>query len=164
MKKYVVALFIVALCSVASVYAIDVLKVTIPFGFVVGDRTLPAGDYVIQPMSLPGAMLIMEVDGNGAAAVLAIPAHRSQIPEVITQWTPGPAAGAVNNPVGNPTQKTATGENCAVFNKYGDKYFISKIWSGLEGREFPVSRAERQLKTVSTSIEREIVVLDAALR
>jgi hypothetical protein len=164
MKKYLVALFLVALCSIASVYAIDNLTVTIPFGFVVGNRTLPAGDYVIQPLSLPGVMVIRELDANGAAATLAIPAHRRQIPEVITQWTPGPATGGVNNPMGNAPRKTATGEDCVVFNKYGDKYFISKIWAGLEGREFPVSRAERQLKTASTSIEREIVVLDAALR
>ncbi len=161
MKKWV-ALIIVALCSVASVYAIDALKVTVPFGFVVGDLTLPAGDYVIRSTVWQNAIVFQELGGLATAVTLATTAQRSQIPEVITQWTPGSTSGTITNPA--PNKPIKSGENCVIFSKYGDQYFVSKIWVGLEGREFPVSRSESQLKTASIFIERGIVVLDAAVR
>jgi hypothetical protein len=33
-----------------------------------------------------------------------------------------------------------------VFHRYGNQYFLSQIWTTSESRDFPMSRAERELK------------------
>ncbi len=161
MKKYLAALFIIALCSVASVYAMDTSRATVPFDFIVGGKTLPPGDYVFQ--ATDAGVVIREFNGTQAVFTIARPAQRTEIPEVIAVWQPGPIAGTVNNPALNKPSAMATGENCVVFNKYGNQFFISKIWVGLGGREFPITPAENRLKTASMPIDRGIVMLDAAI-
>ena len=47
----------------------------------------------------------------------------------------------------NPVSKSTL-----VFHRYGDEYFLSEVWpaGAATGREFPKSRAERELVTEST--------------
>jgi hypothetical protein len=161
MKKYLAALIVVALSGAASLYGIDAITATVPFDFTVGGKVLHAGDYLILPGTTEGTMLIRSLEGYGGALTLAIKSQRRQIPEVFTRWTPGPAA-TLNQPVPGSVPRAASGEFCVIFNKYGNEYFISKIWVGLEGREFPVSPTERRLKTAS--IGQQVVVLEAVLR
>jgi hypothetical protein len=49
----------------------EVLEVKIPFPFVVGDQTLPAGEYRIQRDDYaPGALMIRSEHGSAASAIL----------------------------------------------------------------------------------------------
>lgn len=43
-------------------------------------------------------------------------------------------------------------ESKLVFHRYGEKYFLSQIWTGggTDGRELPTSRTERQWMKAST--------------
>ncbi len=94
------------------------LKADIPFDFVVGDKQLPSGEYHVKsPQS--GVMLIQSKDAHSSAIVL----------------TTGMQAGKISD-VGK-----------LVFNRYGDQYFLSKIWapSSDTGRELPKSRLEREV-------------------
>ena len=47
----------------------------------------------------------------------------------------------------NAVEKTSKrGKPMLVFHRYGDKYFLAEIWTGLStGRELPMSANERQI-------------------
>jgi hypothetical protein len=94
------------------------LSVDIPFEFVVGQETMPAGKYKVVQMA-PSVMLLRSVDTGSASMFLTIGAKGRGLP----------AVGKL------------------VFNRYGDVYFLSRIWSpGSDiGRELPRSRYEREL-------------------
>jgi hypothetical protein len=127
MKKQVIStmaamVFFSALAAVTSVHAqvSGNMSATIPFDFVVSARTLPAGKYYLRT---DGATLVTQIRGkdNNQSAYL---------------------------PVSHSVQELAVQEPKLVFNKYGDKYFLSQIWfwrSGI-GREIKIGARERQLQ------------------
>ena len=93
------------------------LKANIPFDFVVGDKQLPSGEYHVK--SLNQVTQIQSKDAHSTAIVL----------------TTGMQAAKISD----------TGK--LVFNRYGDQYFLSKIWvpSTDTGRQLPKSRFEREV-------------------
>ena len=94
------------------------LKADIPFDFVVGDKRLPSGEYLVKSLHQK-ATQIQSTDARSSAIVL----------------TTGMQAAKISN----------TGK--LVFNRYGDQYFLSKIWvpSSDMGRQLPKSRFEREV-------------------
>ena len=94
------------------------LKADIPFDFVVGDKQLHSGEYNVK-QTHPGVVLIQSKDTSSSAMVLTTAAQAGKISDV----------------------------NKLVFNRYGDQYFLSKIWaaSSDSGRELPKSRLEREV-------------------
>jgi hypothetical protein len=102
-------------------------KITnIPFDFVVGGQTLPAGEYTVEPNRKDSlnVWLIQSRDGH-VQALFATNSVRSSETQEQTKF---------------------------VFNKYGDQYFLSQIWTigGNNGRELPKPRLERALAKNST--------------
>src|SRR6201984_3915347 len=53
------------------------VKVTIPFDFLLGNKQLKAGDYVVQSWGTPGdgALLFRSEDGSARHIVFAVPAE-----------------------------------------------------------------------------------------
>lgn len=94
------------------------LKADIPFDFVVGDKQLHSGEYHVK-QTLPGVTLIQGKVKGSSAMVLTTATHARQISD----------AGKL------------------VFNRYGDQYFLSKIWapSSDTGCELRKSRLEREV-------------------
>ncbi|HYM10377.1 MAG TPA: hypothetical protein VEU62_06580, partial [Bryobacterales bacterium] len=94
------------------------LRASVPFEFVVGKTTLPAGQYVVKEIQ-PRALLIQSLDGRGRAIVL----------------TDAAQAG-----------KTQQQQSKLIFNHYGSEYFLWQIWTtGADiGRELPPTRGERE--------------------
>ena len=92
----------------------------IPFDFIVGDKTLPSGKYMVSPATSDGQGLkIINSTGKGAAFRLA-------------------------NSV---THKNDNRGARMVFHRYGDQYFLAQVWSGDEyGRELLPSKRERNLR------------------
>ena len=130
----VLGLLLVAAC--ANAQSVNV-KADVPFDFMVGKSTLPAGEYSIQSIS------------TGASSVLAIRGGK----------TNQMLASANNAETLNPSANSRL-----VFHKYGDQYFLSQIWLQVEraGREFKITRREAEMaKSVPTS---EDVIVLAALR
>ena len=93
------------------------LKADIPFDFVVGEKRLPSGEYHVK--SLNQVTQIQSKDAHSTAIVL----------------TTGMQAGKIAD------------AGKLVFNRYGDQYFLSKIWapSSDMGRELSKSRLEREV-------------------
>jgi hypothetical protein len=108
------------------------LKCDVPFDFTVGKVTLPAGAYTIKSMNSPAELLIKSADGRAAAWVFTIPIQAAAIQE----------------------------QSQLVFNRYGDRYFLAKVWKTGEmvGDELIKSRAERQLADSGSKMETAIVV------
>jgi len=98
----------------------DVMKITVPFAFSVGNTTLEAGTYrVLRPFGTPGTYQLRNVDSGDTAAVTS--------PATIQDETPGRAK--------------------LVFHVYGGEYFLSQIWmpASSAGTELAASRQERRL-------------------
>jgi hypothetical protein len=96
----------------------DMLVANIPFDFHVGKASLPSGEYTVKPLN-PETLLIQSKDGSSSAVSITIGATSSKIQD--------------------------TGK--LVFNRYGDQYFLSKVWRpGVStGRELPKSRSEVEM-------------------
>ena len=92
------------------------IKVTVPFSFVAGAKTLPAGQYEVKTLQA-SVVTIRGTDSEPAMMLLAHSAEAQQMDGVAE----------------------------LKFNRYGDRYFLSQIWTGnIRGRELPKSQAERE--------------------
>jgi hypothetical protein len=105
----------------------------IPFNFIVGGKTLPAGEYTVEPnrRDYDKVWLVQSRDGRTSALFTTMPVRASETQE-----------------------KTKF-----VFHKYDDQYFLSQIWTpgGNSGRELLVPRLERELAK-NTAARRTVVV------
>ena len=118
-NQVLTALTLVAWLMVPATQAQSImLKADIPFDFVVGEKRLPSGEYHVKSL-YQGATEIRSNDARSTAIIL----------------TTGIQAGKISD-VGK-----------LVFNRYGDNYFLSRIWepSSITGRQLPKSRLEREV-------------------
>ena len=129
MKKQVITMialtmFLVTL-SVTSVRAQNAgtMSVNIPFDFAVANKTLPAGEYYVR-RSIEGARVVLHIRRSDSSQSIYLPVH------------------AVN-------ETGIQAESKLVFNKYGDQYFLSRLWiSGRSsGEELARTSRERRLQS-----------------
>lgn len=119
---------LIAMFSVAPTQAQTnrLIAASVPFNFIIGDRTLPAGEYIFALVRTGGAdtVKIQSADGH------------------ITAFVPARAARA----------KVSQAEPKLVFDRYADQYFLSQV-CGLEElttQQLVKPRAEDRLaKTVA---------------
>jgi hypothetical protein len=123
MKKQGVAVLAAAAVIVALTVPMfaqhaELMKIDVPFNFIVENQRMPEGSYTIQP-NQNGTLLIRSVDGKFTSTVLSLPA---------------------------PLATTAT-ESQVVFYRYGDHYFLAQLWMQGQntGREVLKGRAESEL-------------------
>ena len=95
------------------------VKARVPFDFAVAGTQLPAGVYTIERQGTPGMLMLRDAAGHV---------------KTIFQTMPVYVNGTAHSPM-------------LVFNKYGDSYFLAKVW--------PASSIGAQLNR--TKIERELV-------
>ena len=117
--EVLIALTLLTMLMVPATQAQSImLAADIPFDFVVGDKQLHSGEYHVKQMH-PGVTLIQSKDARSSAIVFTTTKQAGKISEVGT----------------------------LVFNRYGDQYFLSKIWAASSdtGREVPKSRLEREV-------------------
>jgi len=98
----------------------------IPFEFVVGDQTLPAGAYSVRPANAQAnALMIQSKDGKNAAVRLS-----------------------------NPTEQRNNKRYARlIFHRYGQNYFLAEVWNGEStGRQLLKSKHERAIERELASI------------
>ena len=159
MKKQILLLVLLTLVSAVPAFAANILKVYIPFEFVVADKTLPAGEYYLIGLGSNSIVRVRDFDRHISVYTLSDYTQRMTIPEVTTQWVPGElleTPGLANTPE---PMVTESAYDSAVFHKYGEKYFLSTMWLGFIGRTIPESKTERQLRTAGIFTPAETVVL-----
>src|SRR5262245_13654642 len=104
MKRHALATMLSLLLTPALVplYA-QSLKFVVPFDFAAAQATLPAGEYHVSS-NVPAQGMIRLSGANGSSNAICF------------------ASGIES---GSPSDKAKL-----VFNRYGDRYFLSQVWSG----------------------------------
>jgi hypothetical protein len=93
------------------------MTVNVPFNFVAGAKTLPAGEYQVQTDGLQQLVWIRSADLKTTLNLIPNSVEDAQM----------------------------NGVAALKFNRYGDRYFLSQIWTGSNlGKELPRTRAERE--------------------
>jgi hypothetical protein len=77
------------------------MKVNVPFGFGVEDRSLPAGEYSIFTVTPERSIRIVSADGKHSVVINTLPNYANA-----------------------PSTKSSL-----VFHKYGDEYFLTQVWT-----------------------------------
>ena|ERR1700693_4846517 len=119
MKTYLLRTSLIAVVAAVAVHAQSSnFRVNIPFDFIVGSQTLPAGQYSVDQQSFTGAVILKCLDHKGAASAIGLPL---------------PAGGAQN-------------EKKLVFHRYNNTYFLAQVWrAGAYGRKLPTTNQEHEL-------------------
>jgi len=118
--RIIVTLSFLVLLAGVAVYpqSSGIMIANIPFNFFAGKTALPSGEYVVKPIS-PVALLVQSENGSGRVIVMTMPVQA----------------------------KKSSDKGNLVFNRYGEQYFLSKVWhpDNRTGRELFKSRLEREL-------------------
>jgi hypothetical protein len=107
------------------------VRATIPFDFNVGGKQLKAGKYVINQSSITMGTLIRNLDDNDVANFNSITI----------------------------TDRAQQAEARLVFRRYGNQYFLGKIYDGTSGQgiELPRSKAEREASKKRDTITQNLI-------
>src|SRR5215216_2217283 len=101
------ALCLGAVLSPVSLMAQDSIQFKVPFDFTVGSKSFSAGTYTVRPDPARPVLAIRSGDGRSGMFVLTTGLH---------------------------TNKTLP--KCKlIFNRYGDSYFLSEVWTLHSGRQ-----------------------------
>ncbi len=127
MKKQALTVLAMAslfvLLAVGSAYADpgSEVRADVPFDFIVGNKTHPAGSYAVEYTQPQGVFLIHIGEDESRHIVL---------------WS---------NTV--PAQSIEENSPKLLFNRYGDQYFLTQVWGGgdIDGRELRKFATEREL-------------------
>jgi hypothetical protein len=126
LSRWAVAVGVLFTTMVAGQCRAQSLRVNIPFDFVVGNTTLPAGEYALRPLSPVGSIVgIKQVDGSAAMIVVTRPAD----------------------------QTGQTTEARLIFHRYGNECFLSQIWTGVNGLQLNKSKREQEMAVVGRPAE-----------
>ena len=119
MKKLLFALATIGIFAAAAVAAPSfTLKARVPFDFAIGGNNLAAGVYTIEPQSNPDIYMIRDAAGHVKGLFTA-----NRVYTVNGDQSP-----------------------MLVFNKYGDRYFLSRVWPAIgTGAQLNKTKIEREL-------------------
>jgi len=133
--KWLVVVTLVVLSGMAAAQLIGSSKIVaqVPFEFMVANKTVPAGEYVVQAFTMDGNTLVI----RNAEAKVGLVSTSSQ--------TEG---------------KQDASHYALVFKHYGDRYFLSGI--KLEGSKItyclPESKVEAELRAQNASATEETLL------
>jgi len=121
--------------TTARAQVTDTVVADVPFGFVIRDVTLPAGEYTIRRVnpSVPGVMVISSKEGDRNVLFVVNSAQMNKEPR----------------------------ETELIFDRVDDQYFLSEIFEGWDplGVELPKTRSERKLEKSGATVELNSVVV-----
>jgi hypothetical protein len=125
MKRITAIALLVAASFLPAVSAVaqqNGAEATIPFSFIVGTRTLPAGDYTLRQGTTPTVVTIQNKNQRNSTGVMAS---------------------------GLSGQVKSDGTNKLIFHKYGSQYFLSEIRTSdsTMNLHFEVSKAESRARS-----------------
>src|SRR6266446_1016384 len=119
----------------AQIDSVPQIEANVPFAFTVGDTRLPAGKYNIKALdeNAPSVLVISSLDGRTSVAF------------------------DTENATTRSDRAATTTE--LVFDKVGDRYFLSQVWvSGSNsGSELAKSRSQKKLEGSGSKAERQSV-------
>src|SRR6202158_5144112 len=113
-------LMLTSIAATQVARAQESMLVDIPFAFVAGNATLPAGEYRVHKLDGNSAVLLIHCWDARASALVITNAAQAKEPQT---------------------------ESKLVFNRYGNRYFLSQVWTSgsTRGRQLPISRREKKM-------------------
>jgi hypothetical protein len=129
----VMALTIFATTRVAQ--AQQSMAVNVPFDFVAGNKTLPAGEYTVKISTPTHSLILVSRKDSTASAFINTNAAVSSTPQA---------------------------ESKLIFNRYGDRYFLSQVWQQgyAQGRQLLKSPREKELAlTANLETEGQVILV-----
>jgi hypothetical protein len=129
----VMALTIFATTRVAQ--AQQSMAVNVPFDFVAGNKTLPAGEYTVKISTPTHSLILVSRKDSTASAFINTNAAVSSTPQA---------------------------ESKLIFNRYGDRYFLSQVWQQgyAQGRQLMKSSREKELAlTANLETEGQVILV-----
>jgi hypothetical protein len=131
-----IAMTVVASTRVAQ--AQEGMRVNIPFDFVAGNTNLPAGEYLVEASGPTHTLLLIDRKDPSASAFINTNAAVSAEPQ---------------------------SESKMIFNRYGDRYFLSQVWAAgySAGRQLLKSAREKEMAQVAKNDTQGQVTLVAEL-
>ena len=142
MKKHtfvMTSLLLLSLMAAAQVVqAQEALVVNIPFEFVAGKLTLPAGEYRVEKLEKNSVVVLTHCTQPGASAVVMTIAAQANEPQ---------------------------SDSKLVFNRYGNLYFLSQYWmaGSSHGRLLLKSAREEEISRIARIEAQGQVTLVASL-
>jgi hypothetical protein len=97
----IVAITLGLAVGIARAQSAEPLTFRIPFAFAVGDQLLPAGEYTIRVAAMPGTLSFRSANGRSNIFIHSLPLYR----------------------------QTASDKYKLVFHRYGQRYWVSEIWT-----------------------------------
>jgi hypothetical protein len=130
-----IAMAVVASTRVAQ--AQEAMRVNIPFDFVAGNTNLPAGEYLVETLGTTHTLLLIDRK-ESASAFINTNAAVSAEPQ---------------------------SESKMIFNRYGDRYFLSQVWAAgySTGRQLLKSAREKEMAQVAKNDTHSQVTVVAEL-
>jgi len=119
--------------TVASAQSTKV-KVTVPFSFIVNRANLPAGEYLVQSVDVEGKVLAIR--------------------NVVTNTTNLVMFNSCTS-LASPTQTKL------IFHRYGERYFLSRIWVAGNTSGHELSPSPREKEVARDFSMREVVLMAA---
>jgi hypothetical protein len=117
-------LFVLSMIAAQAVQAQQSVVVDVPFDFTAGNTSLPAGEYSVQKWTKDtSVLLIQRTDGSASLLI--------------------PTMAALSS---------ASQSECKmVFHRYGDRYFLSQVWTtgNPRGRELYKSASEKEVAVIA---------------
>jgi hypothetical protein len=116
----------------------EAMVVDIPFAFTAGNATLPAGEYRVQKLDRNSAVLLIHCWDAKASALVITNAAQAKEPQT---------------------------ESKLVFNRYGNRYFLSQVWKAgsIRGRQLPISPREKEMPQLARNETKTEITLVARL-
>ena len=128
-KLTITVLAAAALALPLAAQAPTTYRADIPFEFTVGKTTMPAGQYTIQTSAATPVFLLQSSEAQCFFNSIAKTGY------LLTPQSPA-----------------------VVFNRYGDRYFLSAIKTRSSTREAPASKDEKELSSSVRSSENQILI------
>jgi hypothetical protein len=127
-----------AMASTRVAQAQEMMVANIPFDFVADNVTLPAGEYSVK-VAAPGRTVLL-IDRKDATASAFMNTNAATKNEIQT-------------------------ESKMIFNRYGDRYFLSELWTAgsSRGRRLLKSAREKEMAQIAKSETQGQVTLVAGL-
>ncbi len=134
-RQTLLVLGLVLMAGLAPVYAQSSAnaRFQIPFEFVVGNLTLPAGDYRVEYVAQTSTMTIANANGKLTTMVLSNPISGNSIPSKCKM----------------------------VFNRYGAKYFLSQMWISNNDRGRAITRSVYEKEVAALGLKTKTVEIAA---
>jgi hypothetical protein len=113
-----------AMATTRVALAQEALVVNVPFDFVAGNQNLPAGEYSVKVSQTDARIVLIERKDATAAMFIG------------------------TNPV---VANTIQSESKLVFNRYGDRYFLSQVWNEGNDRGRQLMKTAREKEIAQTA-------------